>query len=84
MKTQTTALVNNQEPASGSLLSQTPLQHLLHQPVTRKQFLKVAGFGVLSVFGFSTIIHLLTGKHPSAHIASVTSSATPRKGYGRH
>ncbi len=38
------------------------LQHLAHKEVSRKEFLSIAGLAVLSVFGFSTVIKLLTGK----------------------
>ena len=83
MKTQTTAPVNDSASNGDSLLPKTPLQNLLHKSVTRKQFLKLVGLGLLSVLGFSTVLHFLTGKHPSAHIASVTAATSSRKGFGR-
>jgi hypothetical protein len=39
-----------------------PLQKLLHKEVSRKEFLSIAVLAALSVFGFGTIIQLLTGK----------------------
>ncbi len=34
----------------------------MQKDMTRKEFLTAMGFGVASIFGFSTLIHLLTGK----------------------
>lgn len=42
--------------------SQKPLNELLQREMTRKQFLATLGLGLASVFGFSGIIRLLTGK----------------------
>lgn len=50
------------------------LDALMQKEMTRKQFLATMGFGVVSIFGFSTIVQLLTGKHFSAQHVS--------KGYG--
>jgi hypothetical protein len=44
-----------------------PLDHLLQKDMDRKEFLLTMGFGFASILGFSTIIHLLSGK------SSVTS-----------
>ena len=40
----------------------TPLQNLMQKEISRKEFLGVVGLAVLSIFGFSTIVKLLTGK----------------------
>jgi hypothetical protein len=34
---------------------------MLQKEVSRKEFLTMAGFGIASIFGFSSIIKLLTG-----------------------
>jgi hypothetical protein len=41
--------------------------NLMQKEVSRKQFLGMLGLVVLSVFGFSTIIKLLTGKSLESH-----------------
>jgi hypothetical protein len=43
------------------------LDTLMQREVTRKEFLATVGFGVASIFGFSTLIHLLTGKSFGVH-----------------
>ena len=47
---------------------QTNIQPLLQKEMSRKEFLLTLGLGVASIFGFSTIIHMLTGKSISSHI----------------
>lgn len=42
------------------------LDQLIQKEMTRQEFLATLGFGMASIFGFSTIIHLLTG-HSSKH-----------------
>jgi hypothetical protein len=39
-----------------------PLNQLMQKEMTRQEFLLTLGLGVASIFGFSAIIHLLTGK----------------------
>jgi hypothetical protein len=56
---------------------QTPIQALLNKRVSRKQFLLLLGFGVVSIFGFSTLLHFITGKQIPGHIS--TSRHTPSK-----
>jgi len=53
----------------------TNLQGLLQKEVSRKEFLGIAGLVLLSVFGFGTIIKMLTGKSLDEHHVS--------DGYGR-
>jgi hypothetical protein len=53
----------------------TPAQQLLQKDVTRKEFMGVVALGLVSVMGFSSIIHFLTG-HSGKSVASVT------RGYG--
>jgi hypothetical protein len=49
------------------------LEPILKKEVTRKEFLTMAGFGLASLFGFSTIIKLLTGKSANQHFKSYSS-----------
>lgn len=48
------------------------LSTLVQNEVTRKEFLAIIGFGVISIMGFGTLIELLTGKslshRPSASV----------------
>ncbi len=44
------------------------IESILHKEMSRKEFLATLGFGVASIFGFSTIIHLLTGKSLSTEL----------------
>jgi hypothetical protein len=46
---------------------QTNLQGLLQKEVSRKEFLTIAGLALLSVFGFGTVLKLLTGKSLETH-----------------
>lgn len=50
-----------------------PIDTLLQKEMSRKEFLTTLGFGMASIFGFSTIIHLLTGKSFSSHIHQQSS-----------
>ena len=56
---------------------QKPIQALLNKRVSRKEFLLLLGFGVVSILGFSTLLHFITGKQMPGHIS--TSSNTPSK-----
>lgn len=55
-----------------------PIDALLQKEMSRKEFLATLGFGLASILGFSTIIHLLTGKTFSSHIKGQTATS----GYG--
>jgi hypothetical protein len=46
---------------------QKQLATLVQKEMTRKEFITTMGFGLASVFGFSTIVHLLSGKSLLAH-----------------
>jgi hypothetical protein len=50
------------------------LQDLTQKEVSRKEFLTIAGLAILSIFGMSTIIKLLTGQSVDHHLFT--------KGYG--
>jgi hypothetical protein len=51
------------------------VDHLLKKEVTRKEFLTISGFGVASLFGFGTILKVLTGH-------GKTSFKNQASGYG--
>lgn len=53
---------------------QNHVNELAVKEVTRKEFLAIAGIALSSVFGISTIIKLLNGKHPDYR--------TVKTGYG--
>ena len=40
----------------------TPIQKLASKQVTRKEFLRISGFGLLTVVGLESIIDLLSGE----------------------
>jgi hypothetical protein len=52
------------------------LEPLLQKEVSRKEFLTLSGLGLASLFGFGTVIKLLTGKSTSSHFKRYAS------GYG--
>jgi hypothetical protein len=52
---------NSSTPKQNQNHPTTPAQRLLQQDVTRKEFMAIVGLGALSVLGFSSIIHFLTG-----------------------
>lgn len=51
--------------------------NLMDKEVSRKEFLGMSGLAVASIFGFGTVIQLLTGKslRGSRHMASGYGSA---------
>ncbi|HSX33023.1 MAG TPA: hypothetical protein VLF91_01655 [Candidatus Saccharimonadales bacterium] len=49
------------------------LEAIMQKEMSRKEFLATLGFGVASVFGFSSVLRLLNGK---SHVGQVT------RGYG--
>jgi len=53
------------------------LQNLLNTEMDRKQFLLTIGLAIVSLLGISTIIHLLSGKHPNQNLLGYGST-----GYG--
>jgi hypothetical protein len=47
------------------------VNHIMNKEVTRKEFLGMSGLAVASIFGFGTIVKLLTGKSlPGKHFSS--------------
>ena len=57
-------------------------QSLLEQEVSRKQFLGLLLMAVGSIFGFGTIIKLLTGRSP--HIHQMEQGGYGSSDYGGH
>jgi|HubBroStandDraft_4_1064222.scaffolds.fasta_scaffold1174064_1 hypothetical protein len=43
------------------------LEEVLHKEMTRQEFLATIGFAAASLFGLSTILHFLFGKHTSGN-----------------
>ncbi len=66
--------------ASSNHLS-TPIQNLLSKQVSRKQFLLILGFSIVSILGFSSIVHFFTGRRPGNHIAQNTSNTASNYGH---
>ena len=64
------------KPNNHSEKPTTPAQQLLQRDVNRKEFIATVGIGVVSIMGFSSIIHFLTG-HKSGR-----SAASASRGYG--
>jgi len=44
----------------------TPAQYILQQDVTRKEFMTMVALGLISIFGFTSVIHFLTGHNKRA------------------
>lgn len=51
------------------------IDDLLHKEMTRKEFLATAGLGLATVFGFSAVLRLLSGK-------SLSLQQSSQYGYG--
>jgi hypothetical protein len=43
------------------------LEDIMHKEMSRKEFLATVGFGMASLFGFSTALKFLFGKGQAAH-----------------
>lgn len=52
------------------------LNMLLQKEMSRGEFLVTLGFGLASVMGLSTVLHLLTGKSMSTHFGHATAQAS--------
>jgi len=53
-----------------------PIDTLMRKEMTRQEFLATLALGIGSIMGFSSIIHLLTGKSLHGHLNQATA------GYG--
>lgn len=58
------------------------LEPLLQKEMSRKEFLITLGLGLASIFGFSTIIHMLTGKSVGSHINKSVEHGYGSTNYG--
>jgi hypothetical protein len=67
---------NTDKPKDPSAKPTTPAQQLLQRDVNRKEFIATVGFGMVSIMGFSSIIHFLTGHKSGRSVASAS------RGYG--
>ena len=62
----------------------TPVQALLQKEVTRKEFMTTSALAIVSVLGFSTIIHFLTGRNStSSGVATNNKNGYGSSPYGR-
>lgn len=61
----------------------TPLQQLLTKDVNRKEFLTIAGLGLLTIAGISPLIHFLTGKNPKTSVKNIYQTTDSASGYNR-
>jgi len=59
-----------------------PLDQLLQREMNRKEFLLTLGLGIASIMGFSTIIHLLTGKSLDSRLRRRVGSGFGSSSYG--
>jgi hypothetical protein len=60
-----------------------PIAVLMQKEMSRKEFLATLGFGLAAIMGFSSIIHLLTGKslsHSGIQSRGIGYGATPYGG----
>jgi hypothetical protein len=46
---------------------QNQIKTILHKEVSRKEFLGMSGLAIASIFGFGTVMKLITGKSLSGH-----------------
>lgn len=60
------------------------LSTLMDKEVTRKEFLGMSGLAIASVFGFGTLIKLLTGKSLSGRHLSSGYGSSPYGGSSKH
>jgi hypothetical protein len=55
-------------------------KELSDKPMSRKDFLKVAGLGILTIFGVSNYLQFFMKHHPAANKTVINHSAT--NGFG--
>jgi hypothetical protein len=58
-----------------------PITALMQKEMTRQEFMATLALGVGSIMGFSTIIHLLTGRSLNSHLGH-TSAGYGSTAYG--
>jgi hypothetical protein len=59
-----------------------PLVSLMQREMNRKEFLTTLGFALASIMGFSTIIHMLTGKSVQSYLHGNTPMGYGSSPYG--
>ena len=59
-----------------------PIETLMQKEMDRREFLVTLAFGLASIAGFSTIIHLLTGKSIHERLGQYVSSGYGSTTYG--
>ena len=59
-----------------------PLDQIMQRQMTRQEFMITLGLGIASITGFSTIIHLLTGKSLMQHSGTHRTSGYGSGAYG--
>ena len=60
------------------------LATLMQKEMTRKEFLVTLGFGIATVFGFGSLIRILTGKQAATGPIPPTASGYGTGSYGGH
>jgi Trp operon repressor len=58
------------------------IEPLLQKEMSRREFLLTLGLGIASIFGFSTIIHMLTGKSFESRINQHFEKGYSSSSYG--
>jgi len=60
----------------------TQLSSLMEKEVSRKEFLGMSGLAIASIFGFGTIVKLVTGKSLASNRSLNSSSGYGSSAYG--
>ena len=58
------------------------LEDIMHKEMSRKEFLATLGFGIASLFGFSTVLRFLFGKGQQAHNGRIANQGYGSSTYG--
>lgn len=58
------------------------IDHIMQKEMSRKEFLATLGFGMASIMGFSSIIHMLTGKSIGGHLGRGVKGGYGYSSYG--
>lgn len=59
-----------------------PINVLLQKEMSRKEFVTTLGLGMATVMGFSTIIHMLTGKSVRSRLGQKVDNGYGSSAYG--
>ena len=60
-----------------------PIAKLMQKEMNRKEFIVTLAMGLASIFGFSTIIHMLTGKSVTSHLHERVEDGYGSTNYGQ-